>query len=37
MGAPSEQEGGSGNSFVQGLLNDTLDGSGNNSNIPVPS
>jgi hypothetical protein len=36
MGAHGELEGGSGNSFVQGVFNDTLDGSGHNSNNPTP-
>jgi hypothetical protein len=36
MGAPGEWEGGSGNAFVQGLFNDTPDGSGHNSNNPAP-
>jgi hypothetical protein len=35
MGAPDEQEGGSGNSFIQELFNNTPDGSGHNSNNPT--
>jgi hypothetical protein len=36
MGAPGEQKGGSGNSFVQGIFNDNSDSSGHTSNNPAP-